>query len=369
MFVQIELIWMLILLLYFGFDTVLYFSFFKIKSHPSPDFKFFPLSVIIAAKNEEVNLKENLTSILNQDYPDFEVIVVDDQSQDNTQHILKTFSKHHPHLKYLKVSPNISSSKKTALDLGINSAQHNHLVFTDADCKPFSNKWLESISQDFSAQHTMILGFSPYQKKSGLLNQIIRFETLQTALNYFSFANLGLAYMGVGRNLAYTKKLYQKTNGFESHKHVLSGDDDLFVNQVAQNYKIGLCLDRDSFVESKPKTDFKVWINQKRRHITTASHYRFTHKFLLSFQYLIRVLFWVLILPLTLYLEINSDYKLVFISSLFLLLIIKMWLNRKIFKILSSQDLWFSAYLYEIVLICLHFYIFTQNIFSPKKTW
>lgn len=365
----VELIWGILLLLYFSLDLILFISINKIKTTLKENTQILPLSIIIAAKDEGDNLKNNLRYILNQNYPKFEVIVVNDQSKDDTKSVLKSFARQYNHLKSLNVNPDIQSSKKKALELGIKSAQYEHLIFTDADCKPLAEYWLKSMQAYFSVEKPIVLGFSPYQKKVGFLNALIRYETLQTAVNYFGFAKLGLAYMGVGRNLAYTKNLYKKIQGFQSHDDLLSGDDDLFVNQVSEQHQVGLCLNPNSFMESQPKNDFRSWIEQKRRHITTAPHYHLKHKLLLSFQYLIKILFWGLALPLTIFLTYKNNFEVFYLAIPIISLSFKIYMSRKVFKTLKCQDLWVSAYFWEFILICVQFYIFTKNLFSPKKNW
>ena len=360
--------WIAILLFYFLFDFLLYFSVLYIQTKVSHA-KALPLSVIIAARNEAKNLNENLPHILNQNYPVFEIIVVNDQSNDNTENVLKTYSKKYQNFRYLNRDSNNKSSKKKALDVGIKAAQYEHLIFTDADCKPLSKHWLERIQNYFSEEKPMVLAYSPYEKRKGVLNHLIQHETLQTAINYFGFANLGMAYMGVGRNLAYTKKIYHEFNGFEDHKHLLSGDDDLFVNQVSKKYELGLSLHPESFVKSQPETDLKSWIQQKRRHITTAPHYRIQHKLLLGFQYLIKVLFWFVAIPLTLFLEYKNGFSMYYILILFTLLTLKGIIAHRVYKKFKVDAFKISSYVWELLLICMQFYIFTMNTISPKKTW
>ncbi len=369
MFTPLELIWIILISLYFSFDIILLLAVNKIKLKPYSNNSPSPISVIIAAKNEVENLKNNLPYILKQNYPQFEVIVVDDQSKDKTIEILQQFEKQYQFLKCIGVKSSKKSSKKNALNLGIHHAKYEHLIFTDADCKPLSENWLMYLQNYFSPQHELVLGFSPYRKLPSPVNRIIRFETLLTAINYFGFSKIRMPYMGVGRNLAYTKSLYRKVGGFKTHCHLLSGDDDLLVNQAVEKTQIALSLNSDSFVESQPKLDFKSWVNQKRRHITTASHYRLKHKFWLGLQYLSKVLFWFIAMPLSLVLEIQNNFQLQFISILLFLLVLKSLLNFQVYKIFLSKDLWFWSYYLEIKLICLQFYIFTKNLFSPKSTW
>jgi len=370
MLTWLELTWFAILLFYFIFDFILYIWVLKIPvSSKQRNVNQHHISVIIAAKNEASNLKDNLPYILNQDYPNFEVVVVNDQSEDNSLKVLKTIAKSYKRLKIVNVKLGLKSSKKNALNEAIKVAQNNYLVFTDADCKPLTQHWLAEIQASFKTENSVIIGFSPYRKTKGFLNKLIQFETLQTAINYFGFSKLGMTYMGVGRNLAYTKSLFKKLNGFQSHQHILSGDDDLFVNQATVLANFELCLNPKTFVESKPKTTFQSWMDQKRRHITTSSHYKTKIKLSLGFQYFIKLAFWILVFPLTIFLEFQNDLQGLFVGIFVLGLMLKMLMNRNVFQKFQTKGLWISQYFLEICLVLFQLYWFMFNLLTPKKTW
>src|SRR5690606_21884275 len=162
-----------------------------------------PVSVIICARNEEENLRRHLPAILQQDYPAFEVVLVNDYSEDETKWMLKELCKEYPQLKVVDIAQHVrlKHGKKFAVTLGIKAATNEHLIFTDADCEPQSADWLRHMAQGFSAGKEIVLGYSPYSRRPGLLNALIRFETFHTAISYLSYALKGDPYMGVGRNL------------------------------------------------------------------------------------------------------------------------------------------------------------------------
>ncbi len=354
-------------ILYAIFDFILIIA---TNSLPTKNFtlkKPISISVIIAARNEVDNLKKNLPAILQQNHPRFEVIVVDDQSTDKTFEVIEKMMSNYTQLKYLKISLKEKSSKKNALQKGIELAKNKHLVFTDADCKPLTDKWLETIQNYFKESPSVVLGYSPYQKTNGNLNKLIRFETYQTALNYFGFAKLGLAYMGVGRNLGYTKSVFTQSDGFKTHKHLLSGDDDLLINQVSGQIPILCCLEPESFVLSKPKSTFQSWIQQKRRHYTTAPLYKLKHQILLSFQFFIKFAFWFFVLPTSLIHLLSGYYTPILLVVI--VMIAKQILSKPIFDKLMIKDLWLQSFKLEFQLICLQLYIFSLNLGSPKQKW
>lgn len=274
-----------------------------------------PVSVIIAARNEENNLFNNLPFILTQEYSnDFEVIVVNHQSADDSKHILKALAREHKNLKIVNLERNrhLKNGKKLPLTIGIKGAKYEHLIFTDADCKPNSKFWLQKMAGRFNAKKNMVIGYGPYTKKSGFLNLIIRLDTVFIAINYLSFALGRAPYMGVGRNMGYTKTLFHKTSGFKSHYSIQSGDDDLFVQEAAKKNNYTVCLDEDTFVYSEPKETFADWIKQKGRHFTTTDHYKVFKKLLLGI-YPLTLLFMYLIFFILLF------YGWVYWSSLIVL--------------------------------------------------
>jgi len=175
-----------------------------------------PVSVVICAKNAAFFLEKYLPSILTQDYPEFEVIVVNDCSYDETETVLAQFAATNKHMRYTNLveDAKFKHGKKLALTVGIKSAKYETLVLTDADCYAKSDKWLQTMVSGFSDEKTIVLSYGGYEKSNGLLDKIIRYDTLFIAMNYLSFAHAGIPYMGVGRNLAYKKKEFWDNKGF-----------------------------------------------------------------------------------------------------------------------------------------------------------
>jgi biofilm PGA synthesis N-glycosyltransferase PgaC len=253
-----------------------------------------PVSVIICARNEGENLKHFLPAILEQDYPDYEVIVVNDCSEDNSYLILGNYLLQYPHLKISTVNkdPKFTHNKRFAQFIGIKAAKNDILLFTDADCKPESDKWIESMTSHFSRKTDFVLGYGGYMDKKGLLNKYIRYDSFSIAMQYFGMAIRGIPYMGVGRNLAYRRSLFFSRSGYGAHNHLVSGDDDLFVNSNASRSNTEIDFRPVAHTRSLPSSGLTEWAIQKKRHLTTAPYYRLRDKILLTIEPLSRVLFY-----------------------------------------------------------------------------
>lgn len=325
-----------------------------------------PVSVVICAKNEEDNLTEFLPKVLSQDYPDFEVIVVNDCSTDSSENVIDEYVKIFPNLRKANIKEDsyYKHGKKFAMLVGIKAAKNNCLVFTDADCYPSSNKWLKEMATGFTADKKIILGYGAYEKQKGFLNKLIRFDTFTIALNYLSAGIKHKAYMGVGRNLAYTKELFFEQKGFSNHYHITSGDDDLFVNQASNATNTNYCISNDAITYSTPKKTFKQWNIQKSRHLSTAPLYSAKSSRLIAFNYFSQYFFYFSLIAL-----VFSVQTLLLLPALLLLkIIIQLIILNKASKKLNEGDLLAGCALYELILLFIYpIFHLSKLLYKPNK--
>lgn len=322
-----------------------------------------PVSVVISAYNEEENLRNFLPLILEQDYPTFEVVVVNDCSDDDTTWLLKALQEKYARLRIIEIQEHIrlKHTKKFTLTMGIKGAKYEHLVFTDADCKPSSDQWLKGIVSGFDEQKEIVLGYSPYFKLPGFLNRLIRFETTHTAMSYLSYALMKNAYMGVGRNLAYTRSLFYQGKGFNAHMHLKSGDDDLFVNHNATRRNVAIAIHPDEHVYSNPKETWKSYYRQKARHSGASVLYKAKHQRMLATQLVTAILLYVM---LFLSVCIYPSWWYIGLGAYLLRLMTQFIVYRPIFKKLEVADLllWLP-----ILDIAFYFFICFNGLFNRNK--
>ncbi len=327
-----------------------------------------PVSVIIAAKNESSQLKRYLPLILQQDYPTFEVILVNDASTDNSETIISDLQKKHKHLKLVSIPLTLSYSgnKKNALSEGIKKASHDHLIFTDADCKPKTLNWISEIMSHFTKTKNIVLGYGAYETiDHSFLNKLIRYETLLTAIQYFSYTIVGLPYMGVGRNLAYSKSLFTNHDGFNSHKHIKSGDDDLLISEIATPNNVNISYHKSSHTLSLSNKSYKNWFRQKRRHISTSTSYKPVHQFLLGLFYSSQFLFWTLAIIL---LASAFNWQIVTIL-IFIRLTVHYIIIQSSAKKLDEKNITYVAPILDFLLVFSQFGLVLTNLFSRPKHW
>ena len=359
-----------IVVIHFGYYTVI-FNFFNFnKSQVYPD-NTPPVSVIICAKNEAENLETYLPYLVNQKYPDFELVLINDRSYDETSVILETYKKKYSFIKIVTIeeADYFYGNKKYALTLGIKAATHDCLLLTDPNCKPKSEFWIQEMAQQFQASKKIVLGYATYQYvPKSILNKLIRFETLMTALQYFSFAKIGSPYMGVGRNLMYSKATFLKNKGFHQHIRLLSGDDDLLINQIATKENTSICVNEQAQIVSFPKDSFKNWILLKKRHISTAAFYKPTHKFFLSLYTLNRLLFWI-VLPTSLFYVESSFYQLIILGLITCKLISEYVVVGIAAKKLKEKGLTIFIPILDICLLFFQIYLFVHNSIHKPKKW
>ena len=256
------------------------------------------VTVVLCAHNESENLSNYLQALLTQDYPTYEVIVVDDGSEDSTREIVERYMTHDPrvHMTFVPYGARVGSTKKLALTLAAKAAQYDYLLLTDADCVPESKLWIRSMMSGFASGKDIVLGYGAYFEEKGFINRLVRYDTLFNGLHYLGAALCGHPYMGVGRNLAYRKSLFFESGGFTHLMTNRAGDDDLFVNRVATKQNTAVAVNPESYTWSLSKKTLKEWWQQKRRHLSVSPNYKSVTKFRLTLEPLTRGLFYAAVI-------------------------------------------------------------------------
>lgn len=333
------------------------------------------VSVLVCAWNEKENLTELIPLLEAQEYPNFEIILLDDRSDDGSEKFIRENIGQWRHIRYIRINDQFDhvTPKKYALTVGMKQAKYPIALMTDADCRPSSNHWITAMTSQVSDEKDIVLGFSPYQKLSGFLNWFIRIETFYTAVQYLSFSLAGLTYMGVGRNVLYKRSVFFANKGFYTHRHVFGGDDDIFLNEVATSSNTTISLESESFVYSIPKTSWKTWYKQKQRHMSVSKYYRARNKMMLGLLSGAHVAIWVLgitVLALGLWdhdisllIALGIAFAIRWIVQWFLLILINIKLDKTVE--------WFSLLLMDFALFVYYlifgFLAITKR--KPRTTW
>ncbi len=318
-----------------------------------------PVSVIICARNEAENLMNFLPSVLEQDYPNYEVIVVNDCSEDNSYDVLGKYLVQYPHLKISTINkdPKFTHNKKFAQFIGIKAASNDVLLFTDADCQPESDKWLGIMTSHFEDNMTFVLGYGGYLKEKGFLNKYIRYDSATIAMQYLGMAIRGIPYMGVGRNMAYRRSFFFECKGYGAHSNLSSGDDDLFVNNHASKNNTCVEFRSDAHTRSVPCSDVNEWITQKKRHLSTAPYYKLRDKLLLTLEPLTRIMLYSSFIVLLSFGFLVPEVLIIFGIRLITQIIV----FRLVHKRLNEPDLVIYSLLFDIISPVINAIIYLSN--------
>ena len=289
-----------------------------------------PLSVILVAKEAGTDLQKNLPAILEQDYPDFEVIVIYEQSaDDNCEDVLKILQEKYPHLhhSFIPDSARYISHKKLGITMGIKASHHEWLVFTEPNCAPTSNQWLRKMARNFTSDTDIVLGYSNYEKAKGWFNRKITFDTLLNSMRYLGMAIGGHPYTGCGRNMAYRKDLFYQQKGFASHLNLQRGEDDIFVNQVANRKNTRVEASTESVMRISTPLYKKSWREEKLSYTATSRYYKGFARYLMGLETCTRLLFLAMVIACLSWGIFTQDWMIVGISAL-------LWLLRFVMQVI-----------------------------------
>lgn len=338
--------------------------------------QFPPVSVIVYAQNDAENLIKFMPRILNQTYPQFEVIVVNDDSSDDTKDILSVLETQYKNLYHTYVpegSRNLSH-KKLALTLGVKAARHDIVVFTNANCYPSGDEWLASIMRNFVPGIDIVLGYTATERKEKerLSFWYRSYDQLLFSLRYLSFALIDRPYMGISSNLAYRKELFFKNKGFSKFLHLHYGDDDLFINEIAHRGNTRIEISNAGQITATYPDNYVAWKESKLQYDFTSRYLHTMAKpiFGLSkfFDYTFDFLFIFLLVWGILYNWIIALWALVSAFSLFA---VKVTVYRKAAKIFRSPKLFFALPLFSFIQPIINLYFNIIGATSRKKnfTW
>lgn len=266
-----------------------------------------PVSVVLTAHNDAAWLKENLVYLLEQEYPDFEVVVVDYLSKDDTAGVLQLLREYYPKLKVVPFVGDISvregvtsfadvnlfQGKKYPLSIGIKSAKNDILMLADPDCTPKNLQWLKGMVQGYAKKDTQIvLGYCGVKRTKTLLGALQQYDALSYGASYLGAALMGHPRTGSGRNLSYRRSFFFKQGAFISHYDVADGSDDLFVYQNANKRNTAICIENDACLTAEPKKTFAAWHEDRVRRVATRNRHSLMHRLAEDLPALANVVFY-----------------------------------------------------------------------------
>lgn len=325
------------------------------------------VSVVICARDEADNLRKYLPYFLDQDYPDFEIIVVNDGSTDDSELLLTNLKEKYPKLRstFVPYGATNLSTKKLALTLGIKAAKYDWVLLTDADCMPEGSSWITNMARNFNQGVEFVLGYGPYITEKSAVNKLITYDTLFIALQYLGYALKGKPYMGVGRNMAYRKEVFFRMKGFASNLHLRSGDDDLMVNKAANSFNTKVEISPESVTWSEPKKSFRDWLFQKERHLSVASFYNAGSKFRLMIEPTMRGIFYLSFILIPFF---GNLISIIAASILFLIrLITQLIIINKSSKHFGGRNYFLSLFVLDIYLPIVNLYLVSFGRMGSKS--
>jgi glycosyltransferase involved in cell wall biosynthesis len=329
-----------------------------------------PVSIVVCARSEFENLQRLLPVLLKQDYPSYEVIVVDDASWDGSTSYLEELEKTEPLLKVVFINDEMKKNyqgKKLAVSLGIKAAQHELILLTDADCIPAGNQWIRHMVQPFfeKPETEIVLGYSPFIATAGPVNLIARMDNAYTGMFYLSHALNGVPYMGVGRNLSYRRSTFFKNKGFATHLHIAPGDDDLFVNEVCNSRNTAICLHPEAFVFTDAKSGLGDWFRQKKRHNFAGKYYKPEHQYMLGMYAFTHALLWLAFLG-SCFFPSTFGYSLLLLGVYWL---IKWPFVYYGFRKLKQKGLAIWMPVFDVLYLFYNFIFAGITLFGKQKKW
>ena len=294
------------------------------------DLKF---SLIIAIRNEGKNIKSLLESLYEQNYPkeQFEVIIIDDHSQDESQKVIASFIEDKPllQIKYYKLEEG-KTGKKSALQKAYSLAKNEIFVMTDGDIRVPKN-WLKLIAEAFNKQEVkLVLGGVKIEGFNSFVSKFQGLEMLSLIASGAGAAELNQPIMSNGANMAFRKSILESIELDKIKPEIASGDDVFLMLETKRIFganSIRFVKDAEHFVTTKPVRSWKELINQRKRWVSKSGHY--SDRFLLMSS-------WIVLLQ-------NLGLLVLLISAFFIPVLLKtlalVWLVKSTFDFIFLRNI------------------------------
>lgn len=352
-------LFVILLIFYLGIFSSVAFS----KPHES-NAKRIPVSVLVYAKNNENELRHLLPILLNQNYHQFELVVINNASTDNTLHLIKEYALMYPNIKVVDVVNNEAfwGSKKYALTLGIKASKHEYLVVIDADKKIHSNNWLVYLTSYFTLNKTVVLGTSFYSKQKGFFNKKFRFGHAMQQLQALSWSKIGKPFSLNTHQIAFKKEDFYNTNGFINHMQKPLFTNEFFINDVASSKNTTICEQGDAMIEVEPLLK-KDGILFRKQQLELLNNFKGSIAFKIKAFNFIQVAFFLVALASF----IAFDYWYLTFGIMTLRYVLFWFIFAKMAKKLNYNDLIIFFPILDLLYIILQIQLFFANLFSKTK--
>lgn len=327
--------------------------------------KYIPsVSVVMCVKDDAYNLEKKLPIILEQEYPNFEVVVVNDASKDETEYVLRVLQEIYPNLNVVNLYNNVNGflGKKYPLSLGIKSAKNEIILLTESDTMPLNYNWITTMVKGFKQKKDIVLGFTNFEQKPTFLNTLMHYENLTSAMNYLGNAMLNNPFMGQGRNMAYKREFFFETGGFISQYNISVGDDDLFINKNANSKNTSVIINKESINLSSPKEKREEWVIQKKKHFKSMSHFKLKDKIISTLMPFATLLIYVSV-ALSIVFQFPWQYA---ILPLVLKYTFQIIVYYKSSKTLATKQVAFLSPLLEVLFLFINTTIRFFTLFTKK---
>ncbi len=327
--------------------------------------KYIPsVSVVMCVKDDAYNLEKKLPIILEQEYPNFEVVVVNDASKDETEYVLRVLQEIYPNLNVVNLYNNVNGflGKKYPLSLGIKSAKNEIILLTESDTMPLNYNWITTMVKGFKQKKDIVLGFTNFEQKPTFLNTLMHYENLTSAMNYLGNAMLNNPFMGQGRNMAYKREFFFETGGFISQYNISVGEDDLFINKNANSKNTSVIINKESINLASPKEKREEWVIQKKKHFKSMYHFKLKDKIISTLMPFATLLIYVLV-ALSIVFQFPWQYA---ILPLVLKYTFQIIVYYKSSKTLATKQVAFLSPLLEVLFLFINTTIRFFTLFTKK---
>ena len=325
------------------------------------------ISIILSVRNEEQHIREILDKFKEQQFEDYQLLVINVHSEDNTDGILNVLAETNPKLKVTSLSQETQFSEKQIINIGLKGASSPWIVLLTSSTGEINSAWLATMNGLLEPDTDLIIGYTNIERFKGFRNLICRLERFNQFMISGAWTLAGKPFVFNENNVLFKRSMYFDTLGFRHKMNRNFANLELIFNENMKKGRVKLTTNPDLAIREHIEDDRGDHIRLLKKGVQIRQSLSWSKKISLFIDDVTRILFPGLVATVII---LHPEYWITFsalplIYLTLLAIIVKMLLNR-----LNERKIFLSSFVYILVKPILNWWFFwSMYLIHRRNRW
>ena len=338
----------------------------KLAWHKKENFNPAPhqVTIMLSLRNEEERIREMMTKFTELPFEDYQVMVINEVSEDNTLEILNVLAETNPRIKVTSLSQETRFMEKQAINIGLKGAQSPWIVQLPPTTGSISQEWLTKLTGLLDKDTDAVIGYTNVERNKGFRNLLCRMERFHQFMLSGSWILAGMPFVFSENNVLFNKSMYFDTLGFRQKLNRNFANLELIFNENFKPNRIKVSTHADLSVREQVEDDRGDHLKLIKKAVQIRKTLNWSKKFTLFLDDFTKIALTGLTISLLIILTeywITFTFMLVIYYILLLIIVIKL-LNR-----LKERKIFVSSFAYILIKPIINWWFFWSTYLIHRR--